>query len=144
MPIIHFEEDFFCPLGSIDFDNECPCSVRNAFWRQFSVQFAQVASGAVFYLADGEHINGTFSNTSFFSTAELPNLRDDSVTRLIVLLVHREGVGESLQILVAMCMKREKKLESRSLYRTIKLHDLIMPWMTSWRDKRLLQQFRLL
>ena len=79
--------------AGIDFENPCLCSVTGNFWHQFSVEFGLAAEGSTFYLADGEDKDGAFRNNSFFATVELPSMRDDAVTRLVALIVHRKGVG---------------------------------------------------
>lgn len=80
--------------AGIDFQSPCLCSVTGEFWTQFSKEFAQAAQENVFFLTDGQADGGAFRNNSFFSTVELPNLRDESVTRLITLIIHEEGKGE--------------------------------------------------
>ena len=79
--------------SGIDFVNPCLCSVTGNFWSQYSAEFAIAAEGNTFYLADGEDSDGAFRDNSFFATVELPNMRDDAVTRLVALIVHRKGVG---------------------------------------------------
>ena len=79
--------------SGIDFESCCLRNVTSSFWGRFSVEFGRAAIGSAFYLADGEHPQGAFRNDSFFSTAELPYMRDGVVTRLVVLLLHREGIG---------------------------------------------------
>lgn len=78
----------------IDYTSCCPNTPTRSFWFQYSVEFAQAASGTVFFLTDGESSVGAFNTESFFATAELPNLSTDTVTHVIVLLVHRRGRGK--------------------------------------------------
>ena len=80
-------------IGGIDFESNCLCSVTAKFWTQFSQEFAEVATGNTFYLTDGEDASGAYRRDSFFATVELPNMNDDRVTRLVALVVHREGEG---------------------------------------------------
>ena len=79
------------------------CSVTAKFWTQFSQEFAEVATGNAFYLTDGEDASGAYRNDSFFATVELPNMNDDSVTQLVVLVVHRQGEGINSCIIIPSC-----------------------------------------
>ena len=80
-------------IEGIDYENPCLCDVTSNFWNQFSVDFATVAKGTVFYLAHGEREGGAFRNTSAFAEYEIPNLEYPRVNGAIVLNVHRKGRG---------------------------------------------------
>ena len=68
---------------------------RTQFWASFSTMLGMRARGVAFWLASGERENGTYQNTSFFAQNEFPHLQPSRVSRLVVLNVHNEGVGES-------------------------------------------------
>ena len=63
------------------------------FWNQFSIEFASVAKGTIFYLGYGERDGGAFRNTSSFARFEIPNMEYPRVTAAVVLNVHRKGNG---------------------------------------------------
>ena len=79
--------------GGIDFVNNCSCNVTAQFWKKFSLEFSKVATGNTFYLTDGEDACGAYRNNSFFASVELPNMNDRNITRVIALVIHREGEG---------------------------------------------------
>lgn len=60
------------------------------------MEFALAASGNVLFLGDGEQQEGVFRPASIFARVELPALRVMDVTRVVVLNVHRKGVGEHM------------------------------------------------
>ena len=68
---------------------------RNQFWASFSAMLGMRAEGVAFWLAWGERLGGTYQSNSFFALYEFPNLEPPRVSRLVVLDVHNEGVGES-------------------------------------------------
>ena len=78
----------------IDYSNSCPCAVTEAFWAQFSIQFASVASGSVFYLGNGEREGGLFQSDSNFAQYESPRLSPPQVKEVVVMVIHKEGHGE--------------------------------------------------
>ena len=82
-------------IGGIDYSNSCPCGVTEAFWAQFSIQFASVASGTVFYLGNGEREGGVFQPNSNFAQYELPQLSPPRVSEVVVMVIHREEKGKS-------------------------------------------------
>ena len=84
--------------GGIAYGDSCPCSVTDNFWNQFSVEFASVANGTIFYLCYGERKGGAFNNTSAFANYEVPNLSYPRVTNAVTLNIHRRGRGMSKDI----------------------------------------------
>ena len=78
-------------IGGIDYQNNCLCSVSDLFWTQYSRVFAEAAQGNVFYLANASTPGGFFVNGSRFGQLELPYINNDSVTRLIAMVIHRKG-----------------------------------------------------
>ena len=67
--------------------------MTEAFWAQFSVQFASVASGTVFYLGNGEREGGVFRPDSNFAQYELPQLSPLRVSGVVVMVIHRKEKG---------------------------------------------------
>lgn len=65
------------------------------FWASFSCMLGSQAQGVVFWAAAGERGGGTYRNTSFFSLYELAAMEAPLVSKLAVIDVHREGVGEA-------------------------------------------------
>ena len=79
----------------VDCVNVCNGNPGFQFWASFSAMLGMRAEGVAFWLAWGERPGGTYQNTSFFALYELPYLQPPRVSRLVVLDVHNEGVGES-------------------------------------------------
>lgn len=88
---------FGISLG-IDYTNYCLCNVTNQFWIQFSINFAQAARATDYWLGDGERPGGAYQSSSCFGSVELPNMTASAVNEVVVLLVHREGYGNSIYI----------------------------------------------
>ena len=65
------------------------------FWAAFSTILGTEAQGVVFWAAAGERDGGTYQTSSFFSQYELPALKAPRVSKLVVIDVHRKGVGEA-------------------------------------------------
>ena len=71
------------------------------FWAAFSTKLGTEAQRIVFWIAageskdrkDGKH--DTYRKSSFFSQYELPALKVPRVSKLVVIDVHRKGVGEA-------------------------------------------------
>ncbi|CAF0968635.1 unnamed protein product [Didymodactylos carnosus] len=62
-----------------------------AFWSTASAQFAAHAAGEIFVVLNGTRTSGAFTNTSYFTLYELPNLTQRGpyrVTKVNVLLLH--------------------------------------------------------
>ena len=81
--------------GVVDCVNPCNGNPKTQFWASFSTMLGQRAEGVVFWLAWGERENGTYQNGSFFARYEFPSLSSSRVSKLVVLVVHHEGMGES-------------------------------------------------
>ena len=81
--------------NGVDCVNVCNGNPGFQFWASFSAMLGMRAEGVAFWLASGERPNGTYQNTSFFAEYEFRNLQPPRVSRLVVLNVHNEGVGES-------------------------------------------------
>ena len=79
----------------VDCVNVCNCNPRTQFWASFSTMLGQRAEGVVFWLAWGEGPGGTYQSDSFFARYEFSSLSSFRVSKLVVLDVHREGIGES-------------------------------------------------
>ena len=75
----------------IEYTRQCLCCVTSSFWEEFSRQFALSATGTFFYLGYRERESGTFHTDSFFATTELPNLTPPSVSRVVAMIIHRQG-----------------------------------------------------
>ena len=82
-----------CSTDGIDYVNGCLCSVSDAFWQRFSIEFALAAKESVFFLGYGERSDGTFRPTSYFTVYELPNLNPPRVSDVVTMVVHRKGKG---------------------------------------------------
>ena len=82
-------------MAGVDCMNVCNGNPRTQFWASFSTMLGQRAEGVVFWLAWGERENGTYQNGSFFALYEFPSLNSSRVSKLVVLVVHHEGMGES-------------------------------------------------
>jgi len=80
--------------GGIEYDNDCTAEPVTAFWKEFSIQFATVAQGAVYWLTLG-NTGMAYRDNSFWATAELPNLMPSRVSEVVVLDVHEKQVGEA-------------------------------------------------
>lgn len=76
--------------------------MTEAFWAQFSIQFASVASGTVFYLGNGEREGGVFQPDSNFAQYELPRLSPPRVNGVVVIVIHRKERGK---IICASCSR---------------------------------------
>ena len=81
-------------IDGMDYSNSCPCGVTEAFWAQFSIQFASVASDTVFYLVNGEREGGVFQPSSNFAEYELPQLSPSCVSEVVIMVAHRKGQGK--------------------------------------------------
>ena len=79
----------------VDCVNVCNGEPETRFWESFSAMLGMRAEGVAFWLASGERDNITYRNTSFFAVYEFPYLQPPRVSRLVVLNVHNEGVGEN-------------------------------------------------
>lgn len=99
-------EPHMCWCGSsrfagVDCMNMCIHNPRTRFWASFSTKLALKAKGVVFWLTWGELQGGAFENHGddtcfdYFAQYEFPALEYPRVTRLVVLDLHREGMGES-------------------------------------------------
>ena len=82
-------------LSGVDCANPCNGNPGTQFWASFSTKLGQRAEGVVFWLAWGERPGGTYQSSSFFALYEFPSLASPRVSKLVVLDVHNEGVGES-------------------------------------------------
>ena len=82
-------------MSGVDCVNPCDGNPGTQFWASFSAMLGMRAEGVVFWLAWGERPNGTYQTRNFFGLYEFPNLQPPRVSRLVVLDVHQEGVGES-------------------------------------------------
>ena len=92
--------EYMCWCGNASMDgvdcvNVCNGKPGFQFWASFSAMLGMRAEGVAFWLALGERPNGTYQNTSFFAEYEFRYLQPPRVSRLVVLNVHNEGVGES-------------------------------------------------
>ena len=82
--------------GGILYNSTCPSdNAVTVFWADFSTQLGNNSEGIAFWLATGERSGGTYQPTNFFGLYEFPNLRPGVVTRLVVIDIHREGIGEA-------------------------------------------------
>ena len=82
--------------GGILYGTPCPSdNAVTVFWADFSVILGHNSEGIVFWLANGERSGGTYQPTNFFGLYEFPNLRPGVVTRLVVIDIHRKGIGEA-------------------------------------------------
>ena len=82
-------------MPGVDCVNPCDGNPGTQFWASFSDLLGMRAEGVVFWLAWGERPGGTYKDTSFFALYEFPALEFPRVSKLVVLDVHQEGVGES-------------------------------------------------
>ena len=80
--------------GGIEYYNDCRPEPVTAFWEEFSIQFATVAEGTVYWLTLG-NAGMAYHNNSFWATAEIPNLMPPRVSEVVVLDVHEKQVGEA-------------------------------------------------
>ncbi|XP_068686556.1 ADP-ribosyl cyclase/cyclic ADP-ribose hydrolase-like [Montipora foliosa] len=77
----------------------CPqtCDYKKPFWGQASLRFAKKASGVVQVLVNGARVNKSgdpipaYGKRSYFAQFELPNMRKEMVTKLLVLVMHSIG-----------------------------------------------------
>ena len=82
--------------GGILYGTPCPSdNAVTVFWADFSVILGHNSEGIVFWLANGERSGGTYQPTNFFGLYEFPNLRPGVANRLVVIDIHREGIGEA-------------------------------------------------
>lgn len=75
--------------------SSCPsCDYFTPFWGQASSRFAAKASGIVRVMVNGTRVNNSgypvpaYRKDSYFGQFELPNLRVEAITKLLILVVH--------------------------------------------------------
>ena len=87
--------DCWCGNDSgIDYINPCPLMPSISFWAKLSSLLGKSASGISFWVGNGERNGSAFRNISLFSKYEFPNPNPPGDTKLVVLDIHRMGIGE--------------------------------------------------
>ena len=86
--------DLLFAIGNFLYERNCPCNNSENFWVEFHATLTEASTGIITYVTDGEKPGGAFRSDSFFSEHVIPRLNSQMVSRIVAIVVHREGVGK--------------------------------------------------
>jgi len=88
------------PLDDFLYEGNCPCNNSEYFWVQFHAALTEATRGILTYVTDGEKPGGAFRSDSFFSKHVIPHLNSLTVSHVVAIVVHREGVGKTVIVTI--------------------------------------------
>ncbi|NXX76307.1 BST1 hydrolase, partial [Urocolius indicus] len=66
---------------------ECENNAVESFWRIASITYAQQGSGVIHVLLNGSAVGGAYPVPGFFADYEIPNLRKDKISQVVIWVV---------------------------------------------------------
>ena len=67
---------------------------------EYHIRLAESTRGTLTYVTDGEKPGGAYRSDSFFSQYVIPRLTNQTVHRVVAVVVHQDGVGELYKLLL--------------------------------------------